>query len=53
MWDEVKRYCHSSLVCVLRKYAGPTIKHALQPIPVGGPFHRVGVDVLQLPLTIR
>ena len=23
----------------------------LQPIPVGGPFHRVAVDVLQLPLT--
>lgn len=23
----------------------------LHPIPVGGPFHRVGVDVLQLPLT--
>jgi transposase InsO family protein len=23
----------------------------LTPIPVGGPFHRVGVDVLQLPLT--
>ena len=21
------------------------------PIPVGGPFHRMGVDVLQLPLT--
>ena len=23
----------------------------LMPIPAGGPFHRVGVDVLQLPLT--
>ena len=23
----------------------------LQPIPIGGPFHRVGVDVLKLPLT--
>ena len=22
-----------------------------KPIPVGGPFHRVAVDVLQLPLT--
>ena len=28
-----------------------TCKSPLQPIPVGGPFHRVGVDVLQLPLT--
>ena len=24
----------------------------LQPIPVGSPFHRVAVDILQLPLTI-
>jgi transposase InsO family protein len=24
----------------------------LQPIPVGGPFHTVGVDVLQLPRTL-
>ena len=25
----------------------------LSPIPVGGPFHRVTVDVLQLPLTAQ
>ena len=24
----------------------------MQPIPVGGPFHRMGVDVFQLPLTL-
>ena len=24
---------------------------AVTPIPVGGPFHRIGVDVLQLPVT--
>ena len=24
----------------------------MQPIPVGGPFHRVAVDILQLPLTV-
>ena len=27
------------------------MKPALTPIPVGGPFHRVGVDILQLPTT--
>ena len=26
-------------------------KPPLQPIPVGGPFHRVAVDILKLPLT--
>ena len=30
-----------------------TFHPPLQPIPVGGPFHRVCVDVLQLPLTER
>ena len=34
-----------------RKGPGRSTCPPLQPIPVGGPFHRVGVDVLQLPLT--
>jgi len=40
------------LVCASKNAPGHKIKPALQPIPVGGPFHRVGVDVLQLPLTL-
>ena len=34
-----------------RRGAGRATHPPLQPIPVGGPFHRVGVDILQLPTT--
>ena len=47
----VKRFCRGCLVCATRKGRKPTFRPYLQPIPVGGPFHRVAVDVLQLPLT--
>lgn len=39
------------MVYVSRREHGRTVKPPLQPLPVGGPFHCVGVDVLQLPLT--
>ena len=39
-------------MCASRKGNGSEIRPALQPIPVGGPFHRIGVDVLQLRLTL-
>ena len=51
MHADVKRHCRSCLTCATRKGTGRAFKPPLQPIPVGGPFHRVGVDVLQLPLT--
>ena len=28
-----------------------TFRPPLQPIPIGGPFHRMAVDISQLPLT--
>ena len=49
MWNNVRCYCQSFLVCVPRKGPGRRQRPKLQPIPVGGPFHTVGVDVLQLP----
>ena len=52
MRADVSKYCRSCLVCASRKGSGHTNRPELQPIPVGGPFHRVGVDVLQLPLTL-
>ena len=48
----VRRYCRSCLVCASRKGQSRSFKAPLQPLPVGGPFDRVGVDVLQLPLTL-
>lgn len=53
MRANVRRYCRSCMVCASRKGTGRSIKPALQPIPVGGPFHRMGVDVLQLPLSLE
>ena len=53
MRSDVRQYCRSCLVCASRKGAGQTTRPALQPIPVGGPFHRLGVDVLKLPLTLE
>ena len=47
----MKRFCRRCLVCATRKGHKPIFRPHLQPIPVGGPFHRVAVDVLQLPLT--
>ena len=51
MRADVRRFCRSCLVCVSRKGPGRAKHPKLQPIPVGGPFHMVGVDVLQLPLS--
>ena len=55
-WDgmraDIRRYCRSCLICATRKGTGRASRPPLQPIPVGGPFHRIGVDVLQLPKTL-
>ena len=48
MRADTRRHCRSCLVCVSRRGANRIPHPPLQPIPVGG---RVGVDVLQLPLT--
>ena len=53
-WKGMKRdvtsFCRSCLVCASRKGGHKTFKLPLAPIPVGGPFHRATVDILQLPL---
>ena len=51
MHADIRQHCRTCLTCVSRKGPGQSVRPFLQPIPVGGPFHRVGVDVLQLPLT--
>ena len=43
-------FAEGVFACSSRKGTRKTCKPLLQPIPVGGPFHRVGVDALQLPL---
>ena len=44
---------HACLVCASRKGTGGASRPPLQPIPVGGPFHRVGVDILKLPASFE
>ena len=52
MRNDVLPYCRSCLVCASRKGPRQRQHQKLQPIPIGGPFHTVGVDVLQLPHTL-
>ena len=50
MRKDISRWSRGCLTCASRSVGRP-VKPLLTPIPVGGPFDRVGVDVLQLPLT--
>lgn len=53
MRNNVHDICKSCLVCVSQKGGCRPSRPAFQLIPVGGPFHRVAVDTLQLLLTAR
>ena len=53
MKNDVVAFCRACLVCASQKGGQKTFKPPLAPIPVGGSFHRVAVDILQLPLTTQ
>ena len=53
MRGDVKRYCRGCLTCSTRKGRQKTFRPRLQPIPVGGAFHHVAVDILLLPQTVN
>ena len=46
MKADICKWCRSCLVCVTRQ-AGRVVQLPLAPIPVYGPFHWVGVDVIE------
>ena len=48
---DIRKFCRACLNCVSRRGPGHASRPPLVPIPVKGAFHRVAVDVLQLPLT--
>ena len=52
MRKDIACWCRACLSCASRSVGSP-VRPPLTPIPVGGPFDRVGVDVLQLPKTKR
>ena len=48
---DVRRFCRGCLNCATRKGPGCPVRPPLQSIPVKAPFHRVAMDVMQLPVT--
>ena len=53
MFSDATQHCRSCLTCAAYQGSGRKAKPPLQPIPVGGPFERVAVDVLEMPLTTQ
>ena len=45
---DVTRWCRACITCATRR-VGRAVKPPLTPIPVSGPFDRLGVDVVQFP----
>ena len=48
MRTDIRKWCNGCLVCVTCR-PSRAIHSPLNPIPVEGPFHRMGVDVIQYP----
>ena len=48
MSQDISAWCKACLVCATCQ-VGRSSRPCLLPIPVGGPFDRAAVDVLQLP----
>ena len=53
MFRDAQVHCRNCLTCATYGGASKRPKPPLMPIPVGGPFHCVGVDIMELPLTIH
>ena len=51
MFKDVHEHCRRCLTCATYQGSGRRTKSPLIPIAVGGPFHRVGVDIMELPRT--
>ena len=52
MRSDITSWTRSCLTCATQRVS-QEVKPLLSPIPVSGPFDRVGVDVLQLPASSR
>ena len=46
------QWCRACITCATRQ-AGRSVRPPLIPIPVSGPFDRIGVDVVQFPKSAR
>ena len=52
MYADVHKHCKGCLTCASYRGGGRRTRPPLMPIKVGGPFERVGVDILEMPLTM-
>ena len=52
MRADIEDWCRGCLTCATRR-PGQSVKPDLTPIPVNGPFDRIGVDVIQYPRSER
>ena len=46
-------HCYGCLLCAAYQGSGLKAKPLLKSILVGGPFQRLGVDILEVPLTAQ
>ena len=53
MYADVYAFCKGCLVCSAYGGGGKKTRPPLKSIPVGDPFERVGVDLMEMPLTER
>jgi len=51
MYSDVYHHCRSCLTCASFNGSGRRHHPPLKPIPVGAPFDRVGIDIMEMPLT--
>ena len=56
-WDgmagDIYRFCQSCLTCAAYQGCGRRSKALMQPFPVGAPFERVAVDIMEMLMTLR
>ena len=53
MYSDVHRFCQGCLTCAAHGGGGRRTRPPLRSIPVGAPFERIGVDLMEMPLTAR
>ena len=51
MYSDVYHHCRSCLTCASYNGSGRRHHPPLNPLPVGAPFERLGIDIMEMPLT--
>ena len=53
MYKDVHAHCQCCFSCASYQGTGRRVRPPLMPIPVGGPFYRVGMDIMELPQMVN